>query len=139
MVNGKLPQTGGANFIITLKGNVGIGDYSMVFTDSVSRKIYDVTLSVKHRVQKWLAVEPTCNSYGNIVHWECLECHKYFTEEECIHETTKEAMRLDPLPHTYDGGVITTQPTTTSTGIKTYTCTGCGHKTYETVQVAVQH
>ena len=35
--------------------------------------------------------------------------------------------------HNWDTGVITTQPTCTSTGIKTYTCTICGETKQETV------
>lgn len=38
-------------------------------------------------------------------------------------------------PHTWDAGVVTTEPTTESTGVKTYTCTfdGCGAKKTETL------
>ena len=37
--------------------------------------------------------------------------------------------------HTWDAGVVTTEPTTTTTGVKTYTCTfdGCGAKKTETL------
>lgn len=31
-----------------------------------------------------------------------------------------------PHTHTWNSGVVTTPPTETSTGVKTYTCTGCG-------------
>lgn len=39
--------------------------------------------------------------------------------------------------HTYDSGVVTTEPTTTSVGIKTYTCTRCG-ATYEETLPKIQ-
>ena len=35
--------------------------------------------------------------------------------------------------HTYDSGSITTSPTCTAEGVKTYTCTSCGHTKTETV------
>lgn len=38
-----------------------------------------------------------------------------------------------PHTHTWDDGRITTAPTESSTGIKTYTCTGCGATKTETV------
>lgn len=34
--------------------------------------------------------------------------------------------KKDTAPHSYDGGKITTKPTETETGIKTYTCSVCG-------------
>lgn len=33
--------------------------------------------------------------------------------------------------HTYDGGVITQEPTCTSSGVRVYTCTGCGEQVQE--------
>ena len=39
--------------------------------------------------------------------------------------------------HTWNAGIITTQPTYTSTGIKTYTCTGCRQTKTETVDKLV--
>lgn len=39
--------------------------------------------------------------------------------------------------HTWNVGVITTEPTYTSTGIKTYTCTGCGQTKTEAVDKLV--
>ena len=33
--------------------------------------------------------------------------------------------------HTYDGGVITQEPTCTSSGVRIYTCTGCGEQVQE--------
>ena len=38
-----------------------------------------------------------------------------------------------PLGHTWDGGVVTTAPTCTVSGVKTYTCTACGEKITEPV------
>ena len=37
--------------------------------------------------------------------------------------------------HTWNSGVITTAPTCTSTGIKTYTCTACGATKTETISI----
>jgi len=36
--------------------------------------------------------------------------------------------------HTWNDGVITTNPTCTQKGVKTYTCTGCGYTKVETVE-----
>ncbi len=45
---------------------------------------------------------------------------------ECAESTAKVA-------HTYDAGVITTQPGHETTGVRTYTCTVCGYQTTEVV------
>ena len=42
----------------------------------------------------------------------------------CTEESCNE--KLDAAPHTWDDGVVTTQPTETQTGVKTFTCTVCG-------------
>ena len=163
--DGRIPAGGSADFVVTLKDGVDLGSYGMVLTNNVNHKVYDLTINVQHDVLKHLPVEPKCTSTGNIVYWECLECGKYFSDEACLHEVNKDDMHLDALghdygdweylnttqhkrycsrnhnhsetkTHTWDNGVITTQPTTTSTGIKTYTCTGCGGTKTETVPKA---
>ncbi len=58
--------------------------------------------------------EPTCGAAGTQVGYCDL----------CFEEVT--ASYGEPTGnHTWDGGVETTPPTTTSTGVMTYTCTGC--------------
>ena len=63
----------------------------------------------------------------------CNKKHKYssqwkFDEKTHWHEcTTKNHTDVaDKADHTFDAGVITTQPTETTEGVKTYTCTVCG-------------
>ena len=41
--------------------------------------------------------------------------------------------KADVTAHSYDSGVITTEPTETTEGVKTFTCLGCGHKKTEAV------
>ncbi|MDE7219342.1 MAG: S-layer homology domain-containing protein, partial [Oscillospiraceae bacterium] len=40
---------------------------------------------------------------------------------------------VDSASHTYDGGVVTTQPTAYTTGVRTYTCTACEASYDETI------
>lgn len=44
----------------------------------------------------------------------------------------------DPVAHTYDTGIIKTQPTCTTAGEKTYTCADCGRTKTETL-AALEH
>ena len=54
-----------------------------------------------------------------------------------IHECTRCGISYDenlpPLGHSYDTGVVTAQPSYTSSGAKTYTCSVCGETETETL------
>ncbi len=51
--------------------------------------------------------------------------------KECTAEGCDEKLEL--AAHTFDNGVITTEPTETSEGVRTYTCTVCGYEKTEAV------
>ena len=78
---------------------------------------YEKTEAVSKRghnpSDKW-----TCDSEN---HWK--EC----TTEGC-------GEKLDTAAHTFDDGVVTTAPTETAEGIKTYTCTVCGYEKTESIE-----
>ena len=52
--------------------------------------------------------------------------------KECTTEGCDE--KLDTAAHTFDDGVVTTAPTETAEGIKTYTCTVCGYEKTESIE-----
>ncbi|MCC8072762.1 MAG: LPXTG cell wall anchor domain-containing protein [Clostridiales bacterium] len=63
-------------------------------------------------------VEATCTedgSYDIVVY--CKECEE---------ELSRETVTVSATGHTWDEGVVTTQATETTDGVKTYTCTVCG-------------
>ena len=51
------------------------------------------------------------------------------------HETETFWVKKDSPEHTYNAGLVTTEPTCTATGVKTYTCINehCGHTKTETI------
>ena len=58
-------------------------------------------------------------AYDETEHWKtCTECNE----------------KLDPEKHSFDEGVVTTQPTTESEGVRTYTCTVCGYEKTESIE-----
>ena len=62
--------------------------------------------------------EATCTedgSYNSVVY--CSVCGE---------EISRETVTVDALGHSYDDGVVTTEPTCTEEGVMTYTCTVCG-------------
>lgn len=60
-------------------------------------------------------------SYDSENHWK-----------ECTAEGCDEKLEL--AAHTFDNGVITTKPTESSEGVKTYTCTVCGYEKTESIE-----
>ena len=51
-------------------------------------------------LEKKEAVAATCTEAGNNEYWHCEVCDKYFKNEECTQETTKEAETIKALGHT---------------------------------------
>ena len=163
---GKTPDSGSAKFIITLKDNVARGFYNVVLYDNVTPSITNVTIVVGHDAVMVLPTAATCNTSGNHKYWKCESCDLCFSDEDCTVEVDEEDMQIPALGHAYgewesisdtkhrrhctrvyahyetknhtwDNGVITTQPTTTAEGVKTLTCTGCGHTKTENVPIIV--
>ena len=66
-------------------------------------------------------ISPTHFKKGYSV-FTCARCGDSYTDKE-----------TEIIPHTYDDGIITKQPTCTETGIKLYTCT-CGNTKEETIK-----
>ncbi|WP_455528135.1 leucine-rich repeat domain-containing protein [Huintestinicola sp.] len=60
-------------------------------------------------------------SYDSENHWK--EC----TAEDCNE-------KLELAAHTFDNGVITAEPTETTDGVRTYTCTVCGYEKTESIE-----
>ena len=58
--------------------------------------------------------EPNCTEAGYTTH-KCSRCEDSYTDTP-----------VEPLGHAWDEGVVTTEPTEQSTGVKTFTCTRCG-------------
>ncbi len=50
--------------------------------------------------------------------------------QECVNDISHHS---ETVPHTFDAGRITTQPTYTTDGFRTYTCTVCGYEKTENI------
>ena len=73
------------------------------------------------------AVPATCTAEGKTEGKHCSECKEVIIAQKTI----------PTLEHTWDAGVVTTEPTTTSPGVKTFTCTreSCGATRTEEIPV----
>ena len=79
---------------------------------------------VYHTVSNVAAVAPTCTTAGKTAGTKCATCGLALTAQK----------EVAALGHSYDNGVVTSQPTCTAEGVKTYTCATC--KTAKTEAVA---
>ncbi len=94
---------------------------------SEGEKLYTCTACGAEKTEV-LEKDPA-HSYGD---WEEYDDDQHKKECECGKEPVYAA-------HAWDSGVITTQPTHTKTGLKTFTCTGCGHTKTEVVAKTSLH
>ena len=83
---------------------------------------YTESIPAGHTMTKTEAVPATCEKAGNIEYYTCSECKKIFSDEAGTAEVTQEATVIKALGHDWDEGVVTTEPTDTTSGVRTYTC-----------------
>ncbi|ETP73290.1 hypothetical protein UYO_0756 [Lachnospiraceae bacterium JC7] len=79
----------------------------------------------KHHLELVERTEPGCETEGNKAYYKCTEdgCDKWFEDASGLVEITdKKSVIIDPLGHKWDRGKVTKEPTSTSTGIRTFTC-----------------
>ncbi len=74
------------------------------------------------------AKDPTCTASGLTSGSKCANCNKILVKQQKINATG----------HSYDEGIVTTEPACEKEGAKTYTCTVCGNTKTEAV-AALQH
>lgn len=85
------------------------------------------------------AKAPNCTETGHAAYWVCPDCGKFLADNNGEMDTGKVYDNADSFTvsatgeHTWDEGVVTTQPTTTSEGVKTFTCTVCEHTRTESI------
>lgn len=75
------------------------------------------------RTELWNAVAPSCTKPGYSGDTYCLDCGVKISDGKTVAASG----------HRWNNGVITTQPTTSETGIKTYACNVCKETRTETV------
>ena len=88
---------------------------------------FDITVCSGHEYEGAVTTEPGCGFWdkGEMT-YTCIHCGGSYTE--VIYGS-----------HTYDDGVVTTEPTCGAHGFRTYTCTRCGSSYAETIYATGEH
>lgn len=93
------------------------------------------TLKCSHSMEKTDYVAPTCTEDGNIDYWYCMNCHKFFSDEQGGQEIEEEDTILSANGHTVvvDPAV---EPTYDSTGLTEGShCSVCNEVLQEQVEI----
>ncbi len=107
-----------ATVSINVMGALNYSDYAITVTLNV------IDCSHEHTTVRDIR-KATCTEKGYTGDTYCTDCGAIIRRGEHT--------AVDPNNHSYDGGVITTQPTILSEGVRTYTCTRCHHQYTESV------
>ncbi len=75
------------------------------------------------------AVPETCTEAGNSAYYTCT-CSKFFSDSACTTEIAENSWVIAATGHDWNAGVVTTAPTCTEKGVKTYTCANDASHTY---------
>lgn len=67
------------------------------------------------------AVSATCTTAGVLAHKECLDCGALIVDGQQV-TADDVIVAIDANAHTWDNGVVTTAPTCSALGVKTFTC-----------------
>ena len=96
----------------------------------MKRKTFIAILAIAMVLVLSLAILTACNNkkHDFSSKWEYDETSHW---HECM--TKKHSDVADKADHTFDAGVVTTEPTEAAEGVKTLTCTVCGYQKTESV------
>lgn len=82
-----------------------------------------VTLpALGHELHLIPAVKATCEADGNIAYYLCARCNKLFADAAATREIKLADTVVPAKAHDWNGGVVTTEPSCTEAGVKTFTC-----------------
>jgi len=71
------------------------------------------------------AIAATCTEEGNIEHWECDVCEKYFKDEAAQYPLDESAIVIKALGHKWGKWKVTTPATTKAAGEQQRVCSRC--------------
>ncbi len=97
------------------------------FTCSVCKKVETKPipkLDHVHTLTFHAKVDADCENDGTVEYWSCSKCGNNYSDAAATQQLADTT--IPAKGHIWDNGVVTTEPTASTDGEKTYTCTICG-------------
>lgn len=103
-----------------VKGSVTVENnrFTMPDTDVSVKAVFES----EHHLTHTAALSAACETDGHIEYWTCEVCGKIFADAHAATEITEAQTVIAKTGHDWDNGVVTTEPTCTEKGVKTFTC-----------------
>ncbi len=93
----------------------------------------DITAMLPHTIVAVDAIAATCTTQGMQAHYKCTVCDTLFLDADATQKTTADSLVIAKSDHTWNGGVIITEPGCETSGIMSYTCEFCGTENKKTI------
>ena len=85
-----------------------------------------------HTITAVARVDATCTQDGTEAYWKCSICGMMFSDAQGKNVISAPAV-IKATGHKWDAGTVTKEPTDTTEGVKTFTCTVCGETRTESI------
>jgi hypothetical protein len=113
-------ENGIYEFIVKLNKGIGAEQITGTLTLTINATVYAHTHVMGSVVSR---VEATCTLAGNIEHWICTICDKFFADEDGDEELEEEEIVIAKNPANHTGTqVVRTAATCTTKGINEWNC-----------------
>lgn len=93
-----------------------------------------VLLPLRHKIEHRLQKDATCTDMGNLEHWGCVRCGKYWLDSALTAEAKYMEVYSSPLGHDLpEMWTIDSESTCLHAGSRSKTCSRCGEKKTEDI------
>ena len=76
-------------------------------TQPLNREDVEIPATGIHTLEEHPEVEPVGNTPGNIHYWQCIVCHKYFSDDEAANEITEnDTIVYGPIAYLDENGTL---------------------------------
>ncbi len=132
VANETIPETGHDIATVAAKAATctEIGWDAYEYCNKCDYTTYSEIDALGHSMTKTEAKDATCTATGNNEYYTCTTCKKVFKDEDGANETTVQDETIPATDHAWNAGEVTTEPTCTENGVKTFTCQNDKSHTY---------
>ncbi len=109
MISGGIAVSEAAKDLLTIENgsfSTDVGVYCEIGYHAIRRE--EVYIISRHSLKKTEATSASCTEDGNEQYWACLDCNKFFSDENCANEIAQDTWIIPSPGHAYSNGCATT-------------------------------